>query len=1110
MTVSQARKARATTLTIKSLDNNLISTLPSEGLATAPGDAAAITEPTSIQNTQDDVVFIQEDDVPYSRRPKRVRVGKKKRKRRVRYPLLVAPRRDPTISFQIDHLREFQSRQNVILDELLRHEGIGHLDPSAPCATCGAETSNIRCIDCVALQLECAVCICKRHAQEPFHRLRRWNGICYVPYSLFDAGLSVQLGHDGLSCPHPHASPTTITAIDILGIHKVQVVFCDCQLVGSAPAYIQLLRANWWPVTLERPRTVVTIRTLKFFHALSVQAKTNAYDFYNGIVRFTDGSGLHQLKSRYQEFTRATRCYRHLEMTKRGGRGHDPGGIESTQEGSLAVECPACPHPGRNLPEGWESAPAHRKFLYALLLAVDANFKLKLKSHSYLDIELAPGWSYFVPEGPYQQHLASNEDEEEMKTCDSTFAAVDHANTPGQKRFSINGVGAVVCARHAFFRPNAVGDLPRGERYVFMGFLLLMTISIAGVLWKMLVISYDIACQFSKNFQKRMSTFPPSFRISPVATSVTFLVPKFHLPAHGPRCQADFSFNNTEGVGRTYGEGIEANWSKTNRAALSSREMSAGARHESLNDIFGAINWGKIVSMGTLFHRSLKEAVYMLAEQDARYKDLKETFPPAVIERWDQMIMAWDADKSQPNPYDEPVQETTLADVRLEISTEEAREASQGVVSLHEMTSGTFLSVGLDLQDQQRRLLQKKGNKGTDQITTKKKVTLQDKRNALHHRIQAWRQVQVLYMPIVSTLLPKTNADDSRPQEPAAQPDADEFGVPKPEYEKLWMPSDLKPSLWATGIYTGLAQKELRLREAEAEDALHEIRRLIRIHLGLRHYKKTQVDGPGQKRNTRTREIITEFLAKRDHQFERYNAARSALDKLQPDPDASWRVRLLPMTKTDLVDPSGNDGEDEDCYPNQRSKKALEQRRQKALGEGRKEVPWIWRTLQPDARDLPRSEEMTEDEVHESMRVTYAKTRARARRWKEEIELLTEEMRRTLVFLQWKEKWWYAKLEARLDAPPDIRSGLRAYAMRQCLIFNGIAMSFKTLWDPLCKDSHLHTQFPDIIQCLYPSEAQSAPLSSMNDNLESDESDESGDEQCDDPGDDTDEDFVED
>lgn len=41
---------------------------------------------------------------------------------------------------------------------------------------------------------------------------------------------------------------------------------------------------------------------------------------------------------------------------KRSARGHDPAGIDATSNGELMVECPACPHPGRNLPDGWERA----------------------------------------------------------------------------------------------------------------------------------------------------------------------------------------------------------------------------------------------------------------------------------------------------------------------------------------------------------------------------------------------------------------------------------------------------------------------------------------------------------------------------------------------------------------------------------------------------------------------------------------------------------------------------------------------------------------------------------------------------------------------------------
>ena len=41
---------------------------------------------------------------------------------------------------------------------------------------------------------------------------------------------------------------------------------------------------------------------------------------------------------------------------KRGARGHDPAGIDATSNRELMAECPACPHPGRNLPDGWERA----------------------------------------------------------------------------------------------------------------------------------------------------------------------------------------------------------------------------------------------------------------------------------------------------------------------------------------------------------------------------------------------------------------------------------------------------------------------------------------------------------------------------------------------------------------------------------------------------------------------------------------------------------------------------------------------------------------------------------------------------------------------------------
>lgn len=55
------------------------------------------------------------------------------------------------------------------------------------------------------------------------------------------------------------------------------------------------------------------------------------------------------------------------------------------------------------------------RWLYTQFLAVDANFKLKLKDRGFQDIELAPGWAYFVEEESYQDAVNKLRDETEVR-----------------------------------------------------------------------------------------------------------------------------------------------------------------------------------------------------------------------------------------------------------------------------------------------------------------------------------------------------------------------------------------------------------------------------------------------------------------------------------------------------------------------------------------------------------------------------------------------------------------------------------------------------------------------------------------------------------------------
>lgn len=62
-------------------------------------------------------------------------------------------------------------------------------------------------------------------------------------------------------------------------------------------------------------------------------------------------------QDRYEEFLRMIRQWRNLKMLKRAGRGHDPSGINGTEDGQCVVVCPACPQPDKNLPPTWYDAP---------------------------------------------------------------------------------------------------------------------------------------------------------------------------------------------------------------------------------------------------------------------------------------------------------------------------------------------------------------------------------------------------------------------------------------------------------------------------------------------------------------------------------------------------------------------------------------------------------------------------------------------------------------------------------------------------------------------------------------------------------------------------------
>jgi hypothetical protein len=190
------------------------------------------------------------------------------------------------------------------------------------------------------------------------------------------------------------------------------------------------------------------------------------------------------------------------------------------------------------------------------------------------------------------------------------------------------------------------------------------------------------------------------------------------------------------------------------------------------------------------------------------------------------------------------------------------------------------------------------------QKTATEQADLDEKRNVLSRRIKGWLEIQNIYNPALSE-----HAHTDHTSRPPIST--------LPESTHLNLPSALTPTLRASYIF-GLADTERCLRLAQAYDALDELRRQLRITMGLGHYKMTQV-GASQRSSTRARNLIGRFKDKTSRCAERYRAAHSAL--LSLDPNGDWKNQLRVLKDEDIKGPGK--GEDE--------------------AEGTRELSWIWR-----------------------------------------------------------------------------------------------------------------------------------------------------------------------
>ncbi|KAK7031679.1 CxC2 domain-containing protein [Favolaschia claudopus] len=884
-----------------------------------------------------------------------------------------------------DPMKLWRPMIQFFLDELLRREGLGCKDSAVVCSCCETplvgNATRVRCEDCGEF-IQCA--------------------------SLAALGCVYQLGHGGFRCPHPASKERDMVVVNFPNIHCIKIRYCACDVSDTANNLQQLLRNGWYPATTVDPGTCATLSTLKTFRLLNVIGNLTIHDFVKTLERSTDAAGLHSVPDRYKSFGLMSRQFSFLQRLRRAGRGHDERGVAETRQGECAVLCWACPHDAINLPIGWREVAPEFQYLFILVVAMDANYRMRnrLRANEKDDPALGSGWGYLVEETEYHEHLRGYVGEEDVSTC-VAFQALLQKDTRVTTGLRCSGIGGVVCARHEV----------KGERYANMDYILLS--ALLGVTAMYLAISYDIACQWRIKFPQRLREMPERLKLDLAKITVLFALPVWHAAAHERNCQVQNSLSYT---------GVERVWSRLNPLGWATREKGKGGRADAIEDEVDHLNFEKNVNLGTTLPRKLVVAIDERDRQIASFQQVDETLEEEVREEWQEVIDSWQRDRTKKNPYApaEESREFSAAGIRARLAQEELEEAATGEGRLHVTSMSAFLVAGLQLETDQLRI--RRELKGRPLLVADQSERVAQLRRSFFVKLGRFRKVQAVYMPSAGEQL--LEDEEKRDSESSA---------PLAEDVKVYLPSELPPGR-RNACGEKLRAKEARLRRGVLSDCVAKLRRSL---LAKRHLVDWREGAVGQRGTTRAATLVQRVEERIDSVAKAYKRSRDALVALVGVGHCDWRELLADDLRIDeeLEDDTGARrrlGLVGSRTRERRISKAAGKRSKKD-GKSKGKMSWIWTSGGGPGEN--------EEELRDAVRVEWSKTKARRDRWVEEVELLREEMRRVLRFLAWRAGWWEERAVLERGVREEINAGVKAYAARQAAMARQIARRFKSAWD---------------------------------------------------------------
>ncbi|KAI1784420.1 hypothetical protein LXA43DRAFT_901665, partial [Ganoderma leucocontextum] len=319
------------------------------------------------------------------------------------------------------------------------------------------------------------------------------------------------------------------------------------------------------------------------------------------------------------------------------------------------------------------------------------------------------------------------------------------------------------------------------------------------------------------------------------------------------------------GMGSDDGEGVERGWSWANSFAPSTKEMGPGSRRDLLDIVFGHWNWSTVITMRS---SRIKIAIPKRETHTDAFQAFTESIP-----KWMRMVTAWEADpRDKSNPYVARHSRTCLLQLTL---------LAAHIVYIRPHISRKVSSASSSC----RR---------TPPISRKGRLFLCTRSSAAS-------------TPIVVGL-------ELEDQQRRLRADLAGLGEATLQAQNttLFLPS----AVCARHVVsTALLNHEWRLREAQAHDALSDLRR----HLEVRAYVFKDTHGRGEREDTRSK--TNSIQAKLALNTERYRAAFTALCMVAiPLGKTNWQSYLQKLEDSHICHIHADDGS----------------------GIGSRHISWIW------------------------------------------------------------------------------------------------------------------------------------------------------------------------